>query len=244
MKFSTDSSRNTQTLQSHSIGHATERCTEDHVGTQLAKPTTGEHMTAYSPIERHGIVGNLATCALVSDEGVVDWCCIPHLESPSVFGSLLDDDSGGRFAITPSATFESEQRYIDRTNVLETTFTTDGGEATVTDFMPVHGGEESSASAQALYRCVTGKSGSVAFDVRFEPRFDYARAKTMVETVEGGIEARGNTLQNNVVRTAPRSKGRAVLMTDVAFTVDDDVGRASLTIEAGETSWFVFRLER
>ena len=93
----------------------------------------------YPPIEAYSIVGNLETCALVAPNGSVDWFPFPHLESPSILAAILDAERGGRFRITPTDPFETERRYVDDTNVLETTFRTDGGTVTVTDFLPPAG---------------------------------------------------------------------------------------------------------
>src|SRR6056297_3819579 len=94
-------------------------------------------MHEYAPLEEYGLVGNLETCALVTVDGSVDWCPFPHLESPSLFGRILDAEDGGHFSIRPDASYESTHRYLDRTNVLETEFQTGMGTLTVTDFMPV-----------------------------------------------------------------------------------------------------------
>jgi GH15 family glucan-1,4-alpha-glucosidase len=58
-------------------------------------------MDRYPPIAEHGLIGNLQTAALVTTDGTVDWFCCPRFDSPSVFGSLLDHDNGGRFRIGP-----------------------------------------------------------------------------------------------------------------------------------------------
>jgi GH15 family glucan-1,4-alpha-glucosidase len=51
----------------------------------------------YKNIEDYGLIGNLDTCALVSNDGSIDWLPVPHLESPSIFCSILDSDKGGVF---------------------------------------------------------------------------------------------------------------------------------------------------
>ena len=56
----------------------------------------------FLPIGDYGIVGNLETCALVGRDGSVDWWCLPHIESPSVFASILDPEVGGEFTIQPN----------------------------------------------------------------------------------------------------------------------------------------------
>ena len=42
------------------------------------------------------------TVALVATDGTIDWFCPPRFDAPSVFGSILDADKGGRFQIAPS----------------------------------------------------------------------------------------------------------------------------------------------
>ena len=49
---------------------------------------------SYQPIESHGVIGDMHTIALVAMNGTIDWCCLPHFDFPSVFGSLLDDKKG------------------------------------------------------------------------------------------------------------------------------------------------------
>ena len=51
----------------------------------------------YKPIEFYGVIGDLHTVALVGIDGSIDWCCMPHFDSPSVFAAILDDQKGGSF---------------------------------------------------------------------------------------------------------------------------------------------------
>ena len=73
---------------------------------------------AYKGIGDYGIIGNLETIALVGLDGSIDWLCLPAIDSPSVFGALLDDAKGGRFAIAPSGEWSSTASYIFNTNIL------------------------------------------------------------------------------------------------------------------------------
>ncbi len=148
----------------------------------------------YQRISNYGIIGNLHSIALIGLDGSIDWMCLPHIDSPSVFGALLDAKKGGRFAISPLDDWDSVAEYMPETNILVTKFRTRKGVMHVTDFMPVpFGGEEELEEEQhELYRLIDVTRGKVDVGLVFEPRFDYARATTSVEKVNGGVIATGN----------------------------------------------------
>ena len=77
----------------------------------------------YQPIENYGVIGNLRTAALVGMDGSIDWLCLPHFDSPSVFAAILDDQKGGRFRIAPAGeNFRRKQFYWPGTAVMITRF--------------------------------------------------------------------------------------------------------------------------
>ena len=93
---------------------------------------------AYQPIQNYGIIGNMRTAALVSIKGSIDWFCVPHFDSPSVFAAILDDEKGGRFEIAPTRKeVSTKQLYWPETNILITRFYSESGVAEIEDFMPV-----------------------------------------------------------------------------------------------------------
>src|SRR6516162_626033 len=66
----------------------------------------------YQPIESYGAIGNMRTAALVGMDGSIDWLCLPHFDSPSVFAAILDHQKGGRFRIAPAGdNFRHKQFY-------------------------------------------------------------------------------------------------------------------------------------
>jgi GH15 family glucan-1,4-alpha-glucosidase len=75
----------------------------------------------YAPIGEYGVVGDLYTVALVGMDGSIDFLCLPHFDSPSVFAAQLDAERGGRFQVAPFlAAAARKQLYLPDTNVLLT----------------------------------------------------------------------------------------------------------------------------
>src|SRR5258705_3384168 len=94
--------------------------------------------TRYAPIGDYGIIGDLNTIALVGMDGSIDFLCLPHFDSPSVFAALVDAERGGRFQIAPLLDRAvRKQLYLPDTHVLLTRFLDANRVAEVSDFMPV-----------------------------------------------------------------------------------------------------------
>lgn len=131
----------------------------------------------YPPISDYGLISDMHSCALISKAGSVDWCCFPRFDSGSLFGRILDWEKGGYFLVAPEGARLVSRRYLPGTNVLETTFETDTGTATLTDFMPTHSHppptESSDSRDRQLARILQCRSGSVRFQVECYARFGY-----------------------------------------------------------------------
>ena len=131
---------------------------------------------------RYGLIGDMSSAALVGIDGSIDWCCFPRFDSPSVFAAILDPAAGGHFRIAPtSPTVEAGQEYLADTNILVTTFRTETGVVSITDFMSLDGedvgGESGPSDApHEIHRIVTCLSGKVELSCDFQPRHDYARS--------------------------------------------------------------------
>ena len=140
----------------------------------------------FKNIENYGIIGNLETCAIIGSDGSIDWMCLPYLESPSIFAAMLDSERGGHFAIQPVSKFSSFQTYIKETNILQTTFNTPFGMATVTDFMPVNV-YDGTKSHRTIYRKVKCIEGHIRLELSFKPRFNYANDIPDFKLINKGV---------------------------------------------------------
>jgi pentatricopeptide repeat protein len=130
---------------------------------------------AYQPIENYGIIGDLHSVALVGIDGSIDWLCLPHFDSPSVFAAILDDEKGGRFKITPvSDGVTRKQLYWPDTNVLVTRFFSPDGVAEITDYMPIDASANGRGHHQ-LIRRVEVVRGEINFQLECSPAFNFAR---------------------------------------------------------------------
>ena len=181
----------------------------------------------------YGLIGDMASAALVGTDGSIDWCCFPRFDSASVFAALLDPQHGGHFRIAPTtAGWSSQQQYLPDTNILETTFTTAGGSATLTDFMPVDDGDHDDPDmdtrpSHEIHRIVRCLSGEVELRCDFRPALDYARAWNEVESVgRGAVQVRG---------------GRQILTLTASLPLPRTPfgAAASFTLSAGESATFV-----
>jgi GH15 family glucan-1,4-alpha-glucosidase len=134
--------------------------------------------TELSKIKDYAIIGDGRSAALTSRHGAIDWLCWPRFDSPSIFAAILDKKTGGHWTIRPTETAQLSRRYIEKTNVLETTFVTASGKTVLTDFMAVTSEENKHRllwPEHELLRSVRCETGAMALLLKFKPRLDYGR---------------------------------------------------------------------
>ncbi|MFE9258280.1 glycoside hydrolase family 15 protein [Streptomyces sp. NPDC006879] len=178
-------------------------------------------MKRYPLIADHGIVGDLQTVALVSDQGVVDWFAAPRFDSPGIFSALLDHDRGGYFRMSldhPGATVK--QLYYPDTAILVTRFMCPDGVGELMDWMPPDLTGRASRK-HTLMRVVRCMRGTVRFNLECRPRFNFGRARHEL-TLDGQLAT---------FRSAADS---GFLQTDFALERDGEFDvRGSITLTSG-----------
>src|SRR5688500_10754903 len=173
----------------------------------------------YLPIEDYGLIGNMHTAALVGRNGSIDWLCLPHFDSPSVFGGILDDKKGGYFCISPATDERGTRRqiYWPQTNVLITRYLMADGVVDVIDYMPV-GIKRGEPGFRQLVRRVEAIRGSVPVQVECFPAFNYARDDHTVELTSWGAVFRSPAFSRELatrsrLQLQPGPPGRGVVST-------------------------------
>ena len=118
-----------------------------------------------------------------------------RFDESAVFSAILDAERGGRFQVCPAEPFTARRRYVDETNVLETTFATARGELRLVDFMPLgisEGQEDGLQPPHAIMRLVEYTAGAVEVKLTYEPRFSYGEIPPhRAESIRSALHAAG-----------------------------------------------------
>ncbi len=144
--------------------------------------------SAFPPIAEYAFLSDCEVTALVAPSGNVEWLCLPRMDSPSVFGAILDRDAGG-FRFGPAdVNVPAARRYLPGTMVLETSWGTPNGWVIIRDVLLIgpwqHEDHRSASHRRAptdydadhvLLRTVRCVNGEMQLTLDCEPVFDYGR---------------------------------------------------------------------
>ncbi|HEY7953572.1 MAG TPA: glycoside hydrolase family 15 protein [Solirubrobacteraceae bacterium] len=161
----------------------------------------------FPPIADYGFLSDCHTGALLASDGSIEWMCLPHFDSPSIFAAMLDRGAGN-FRVGPYGVYvPAGRRYIPGTNVIETTWMTPQGWIRVIDALTItdwHDEDHNTSHTRPatdfdadhlLVRIVECIQGQVQVEMVCEPMLDYGATAATWELVVDehgeGLEARG-----------------------------------------------------
>jgi alpha,alpha-trehalase len=196
----------------------------------------------FPPIADYGFLSDCEACALVAPNGAVEWLCLPRMDSPSVFGAILDRDAG-HFRLGPAdVSVPAARRYLPGTMVLETSWGTSSGWIIVRDVLligPWHHETDRSHTHRrsptdydadhVLLRTIRCVNGEVQINLDCEPVFDYGR-------VRGDWEYTGPGYHEGVCRSSDGSHDVELkLTTDMNLGFEGPRATARTLVKEGQT---------
>ena len=143
----------------------------------------GEHAV---PIERHSMLANGRTVALLTPDARVNWLCHPKPDSSAIFADLLGGAPAGHFSVAPDRDIlPLGQRYRPGTMTVETRWSG----LTVTDWLD--GGVEGEPDSQdsTLVRVLTGTGRA---RLEFCPRPEYGQVTIVLQEQGDGLLVLGS----------------------------------------------------
>jgi GH15 family glucan-1,4-alpha-glucosidase len=172
-------------------------------------------------IEDYALLGDTDTAALVSENGSIDWLCLPRFDPLATFVAVLGNEEDGRWQIAPSGHVRAtRRRYRGNTLVVETDFDTAAGSIRLVDFMPPR------RDVPGVVRLVEGVRGRVRVHMHLTVRFHDRRICPWLRHVDGA-------------RTAIAGRERVWLRTPVQTHDEGFAVRADFFVTAGELVPFV-----
>jgi alpha,alpha-trehalase len=196
----------------------------------------------FPPIADYAFLSDCETAALVAPSGQVEWMCVPRMDSPSVFGAMLDRDAG-MFALAPAdARVPAGQRYIPGTNMLETTWGTKTGWLIVRDVLLVgpwrHDRERSNTHRRSptdydaehvLLRTMRCVNGMVQVHMECDPIYDYGRSPAVWDYSGQAYE--------ECTATFPGHELRLGLRSNLRLGIEGSTVRARTTMHDGDQAF-------
>lgn len=165
-----------------------------------------------------GIIGNCHYIAYIDTHSAVNWMCWPQMDSSFIFGSLLDDEKGGRFQVVPQATYTTKQRYIENSGIIVTSFFCEDGDFEVIDFAPRFSIYDRFHKPLQFFRKIKRIKGQPRIKVICDPRGNYGESKP--EVYMGSNHISYKNLHFPVRLTTNASKSYLIEQRDFLLTED------------------------
>ncbi len=144
------------------------------------------------PIERHSMLANGRTVALVTPDARISWLCHPRPDSSALFADLLGGPTAGHFTVTlERGGLPLGQRYLPGTMTVETRWSG----LTITDWLDTHpvtngGFDLSDNQGTALVRVLTGTARA---KIEFAPRPEFGQLPIRLQPLGDGLLVLGSS---------------------------------------------------
>ena len=198
--------------------------------------------TSVVPIGDYGFLSDGEVTALVSPSGCVEWLCLPRMDAPSIFGSILGRHAGS-FRVSPSdVAVPAARRYLPGTMILETSWGTDTGWIIVRDVLLLgpwrHDHEFSSTQRRTptdydaehvLLRTIRCVKGEVQTVVECEPVAGYGRSAVRWHYTD--------SVYHQAEATSDGMAHPLLLTTDMRLGIEGGRASARTLIKEGETRY-------
>jgi GH15 family glucan-1,4-alpha-glucosidase len=201
-----------------------------------------EEFSPYPPIADYGFLSDCEVTALVAPSGSVEWMCLPRMDGPSVFGTILDRDAGW-FRFGPEEVdVPADRRYLPGTMVLETSWNAGDGWVIVRDCLlmgpwrheePGHTRHVRPPtdydSEHILLRTVRCVNGEVQLTLDCEPAFGYGMHRGQWKYTDRGYY--------QAVCPEPDGDLALTLTSDIRLGLEGPSARARTLLKEGDTRY-------
>jgi len=204
------------------------------------QPDSLWEFSPYPPIADYAFLSDNEVTALVAPGGSIEWMCLPRMDSPSVFGAMLDRDAGW-FRLGPEdMTVPADRRYLPGTMVLETSWDCGEGWIIVRDCLVMgpwrHEHPERTSHVRpptdydaehTLLRTVRCVDGAVQVSMDCEPVFDYGRQRVRWQHTDQGYH-----------QAEVRAEGSELALTltsDIRIGLEGPSARSRTLLREGDT---------
>jgi GH15 family glucan-1,4-alpha-glucosidase len=116
-------------------------------------------------ISQLAVLSDQRTCAIIDQDATLNWYCPRRFDEAAVFSLLVDDQTGGFWAVDAPGKRFQQRAFVAGSSVLQTTFAVEAGTLTLTDWLPLNG------AFQGIVRTMTATPVPVTFTLRLRPDY-------------------------------------------------------------------------
>jgi GH15 family glucan-1,4-alpha-glucosidase len=204
-----------------------------------SQPADSIIIDSFPLIADYAFLSDCEVTALIAPNGGVEWMCVPRLDSPSVFGAILDR-SAGLFRLSPADVLvPAARRYLPGTMVTETSWNVGKGWVVVRDVLLMGPWQNNDPTQSSYWRAPTDYAashvllrymrcvkGEVQMQLDCEPAFNYGQQHESWQYTDQGY--------HEAVVTGANSELQLRLTTDLRLGFEGHRAVARTLMKEGE----------